>query len=82
MKLKQEKTFSRLGELIKKNSHFHTPEIKTNLCRDPKDNQFLELGISAKVDFLVSGDQDLLSLKEVADLRIITPKQLLKQLDK
>ncbi|PIP88220.1 putative toxin-antitoxin system toxin component, PIN family [Candidatus Beckwithbacteria bacterium CG22_combo_CG10-13_8_21_14_all_01_47_9] len=82
LKFKQEKTFSRLSQLIKKNSHFHIPKIKVDLCRDPKDNQFLELGISAKVDFLVSGDQDLLSLKKVRGLKIITPKQLLDLLNR
>ena len=77
IKLKQEKTFFHLSQLIKKYSHFYSPEIKIDLCRDPKDNQFLELGIDARVDFLVSGDQDLLSLKKVKGLKIVTPKQLL-----
>lgn len=82
LKLHQEKAFLRLSQLIKKNSHFYTPEIKIGLCRDPKDNQFLELGVDAKVDFLVSGDQDLLSLKKVKGSKIVTPKQLLNLLGK
>jgi len=81
-KLNQEKAFLRLSQLIKKNSRFHSPNIKVGLCRDPKDNQFLDLGIDAQVDFLVSGDQDLLSLKKVKGLKIITPKQLLNLLEK
>lgn len=81
-KLHQEKAFLRLSKLIKKNSYFHSPDIKINVCRDPKDNQFLELGIGARVDFLVSGDQDLLSLKKVRGLKIVTPKQLLNLLEK
>ncbi len=81
-KLNQEKAFLRLSQLIKKNSHFHSPDIKINVCRDPKDNQFLELGIGARIDFLVSGDQDLLSLKKVKGLKIVTPKQLLNLLEK
>ena len=82
LKLKQEKSFFRLSQMVKKNSRFHSPKIKIDICRDPKDNQFLELGIEARVDFLVSGDQDLLSLKKVKGLKIITPKQLLEFLEK
>lgn len=82
LKLKQEKAFLRLSQLVKKNSHFLSPKTKINVCRDPKDNQFLELGIDAQVDFLVSGDQDLLSLKKVKGLKIVNPKQLLDLLDK
>ena len=33
-------------------------------CRDPKDQMFLELAASARVDYLVSGDDDLLVLAE------------------
>lgn len=82
LKLRQEKEFFRLSQLVKKNSRFSSPKIKIGLCRDPKDNQFLELGIDAQVDFLVSGDQDLLSLKKVKGLKIVTPKQLFNLLDK
>ena len=81
-KLKQLEKFLKLSKLVKKNSHWHSPNFKVNVCRDPKDNQFLELGIGARVDFLVSGDQDLLSLKKVRGLKIITPKQLLEILEK
>lgn len=51
-------------------------------CRDPKDQMFLSLAQSAKADFLVTGDEDLLSLGESslkqATFRIITPAALLK----
>ena len=33
-----------------------------DICRDPKDNKFLELAVSGEADFIVSGDQDLLVL--------------------
>ncbi|WP_373274988.1 putative toxin-antitoxin system toxin component, PIN family [Parapedobacter tibetensis] len=31
-------------------------------CRDPKDNKFLELAVSAKAHAIVTGDLDLLIL--------------------
>ncbi len=51
--------------------------IKT--CRDPDDNKFLELAKDANAEFLITGDQDLLSLKALAEYQnqIITPKDFL-----
>ena len=53
--------------------------VKTSLpiCRDPKDQMFLNLATSAKVDYLVTGDQDLLVLAETPDL----PFQIIKPVD-
>jgi len=44
-----------------------------NVCRDPKDNMFLECAALAKADFLVAGDKDLLVLGSYGSTRIITP---------
>lgn len=41
-------------------------------CRDPKDDYLLELAVQAKAIYLVSGDSDLLELKNVGDCRIMT----------
>ena len=38
------------------------PPPPTPPCRDPFDVPFLELAIAGRADFLVTGDQDLLSL--------------------
>ena len=45
----------------------------TTVCRDPKDNMFLECASLAKADYLVAGDKDLLVLGSYANTRIITP---------
>jgi uncharacterized protein len=47
------------------------------ICRDVKDNQFLELATEIRADFLLSFDNDLLSLKSVGSTRIITPSEFL-----
>jgi putative PIN family toxin of toxin-antitoxin system len=42
------------------------------VCRDPRDDKFLELAVAGRADFIVSGDADLLVLhpfREVAILR-------------
>ncbi|QYX31601.1 putative toxin-antitoxin system toxin component, PIN family [Sphaerospermopsis torques-reginae] len=54
-------------------------EIKEliTICRDPKDDKFLELAISGKADFIITGDQDLLILNPFRDIEIITANEFL-----
>ncbi len=46
-------------------------------CRDKDDNKFLDLAVAARADRVVSGDKDLLTLKEVHGIGhyipIVTP---------
>jgi uncharacterized protein len=42
------------------------------VCRDPKDDKFLELAVNGRADLIVSGDQDLLVLKTFRGIPIIT----------
>jgi len=48
-----------------------------NVCRDPKDNKFLELAINGKADYIITGDQDLLILNPFQTIRILTAQQFL-----
>ena len=50
--------------------------------RDDSDNRILECADKAKADFIVSGDSDLLDLKEYEGIKIMTPAQFLKILEK
>jgi putative PIN family toxin of toxin-antitoxin system len=43
-----------------------------NECRDLKDNFLLSLAIDGEVDYLITGDNDLLSLKHFKKTSIIT----------
>nr|VFJ77930.1 MAG: putative toxin-antitoxin system toxin component, PIN family [Candidatus Kentron sp. FW] len=41
---------------------------KVDVCRDPRDNKFLDLAISGEADYLITGDDDLLGsglIKEI-----------------
>ena len=49
-----------------------------NICRDSKDNKFLELAINGNADFIITGDQDLLVLNPFRGIKIITVNQFLK----
>lgn len=47
-------------------------------CRDPKDNKFLELAVSGKADYIISGDKDLLDLSPFRGIPIVSPRQFLE----
>ncbi|HRQ38391.1 MAG TPA: putative toxin-antitoxin system toxin component, PIN family [Chloroflexota bacterium] len=47
------------------------------ICRDPKDDKFLELAISGEADCIVSGDKDLLSLHPFQGISIVRPDAFL-----
>ena len=41
---------------------FIEPKSSVELCRDPRDNKFLELAIEIGADYLITGDKDLLEI--------------------
>jgi putative PIN family toxin of toxin-antitoxin system len=49
-------------------------EIKEKIivCRDPKDNRFLELAVTAGASCIISGDQDLIILNPFQGIPIIS----------
>lgn len=65
-----------LSELI---SSAQIVEIRTQvvICRDPKDNKFLELAVDGNANYLVTGDRDLLTLDSFRKTEILTPAQFL-----
>ena len=52
-------------------------EIKSDLkvCRDPDDDKFINCAIDAKAIYIVSGDNDLLTLKNFAGVEIVTARE-------
>ena len=61
------------------NTLLNVPKIGLPICRDPKDQMLLDLAVSAKVEYLVTGDQDLLVLADTPDLgfKIVKPLEFL-----
>ena len=51
------------------------PDLPQPVCRDPDDDAVLALALAAKVDWIVSGDNDLLSLGSFEGIPIITPAE-------
>lgn len=46
-------------------------------CRDPKDNKYLELAVSGKAQYIITGDKDLLILNPFRGIKIIKPDEFL-----
>lgn len=49
---------------------------------DPDDNKFLECAVDGKVDYIISGDDHLLKLKEFKGIKIMTPAEFVKLMQK
>ena len=49
-----------------------TPTSKINVCRDPTDNKFIECAVDGHCIYIVSGDKDLLAVKNFNDIEILT----------
>lgn len=54
------------------------PKLNIKICRDENDNKFLECAENAKADYIVSGDDDLLSLKEYRSIPIVRTSMILE----
>ncbi len=59
-------------------SELVTSNVKVDVCRDKKDNKFIECALSANADYIVSGDEDLLSLKQFRNIKIVKTTEILK----
>ena len=51
-------------------------------CRDSKDNFLLDLSVSGKADYLISGDEDLLTLNPFQGIEIINYRKFQEILDR
>lgn len=57
-----------------------SPSTAISICRDPDDDKFISCAIDAGCQYLVSGDDDLLSLGTVEEVTICTPSEFLNTL--
>jgi predicted nucleic acid-binding protein len=51
------------------------------VCRDPDDDEVLALAVAAKVELIVSGDTDLLSLHSFQGVPILAPAEAVSLID-
>ena len=65
--------FEKLAKMVE-------PTETLALSDDPDDNRVLEAAVAGEADYLVTGDDDLVRLREVRGTRICTPAQFLIEL--
>jgi uncharacterized protein len=53
-----------------------TPKIQI-IKKDPDDDKFIECARALKADTVITGDREVLAVKEYAGIRILTPQQFL-----
>lgn len=50
------------------------------VCRDPDDDEVLAVAVTARVELIVSGDQDLLVLGQFREIPIVNPAEALQRI--
>jgi putative PIN family toxin of toxin-antitoxin system len=66
-----------LINLVRLRGELVSPKRKIEVCRDPKDNCSLEAAVEGKADVIVSGDTDLLDMKEFETVPILSVAEFL-----
>jgi uncharacterized protein len=66
---------SSIEALLRDHSHFSKPvPLPSDSCRDPDDIKILGLALAADVEYIVTGDKDLLVLKRFRGIQILDPR--------
>lgn len=56
-------------------------KVKSDIkSRDPADNKILECAVVTNVDYIITGDEDLLVMKDVEGIRIISSRDFLEMI--
>jgi putative PIN family toxin of toxin-antitoxin system len=59
------------GELV-------NPSRPVRACRDPDDDMLIEAALEGKAEWVVTGDQELLTLEKFEGIRFVTPRTFLQ----
>lgn len=58
------------------------PPLPQPVCRDPDDDHVLACALAAQADLIVSGDADLLDLREYRSIRIVAAAEALRLIER
>jgi len=61
---------------------FYLDKEVSDLCRDPKDNFILDLSNISKCNYIITGDNDLLIIKNIKKTKIINWNDFIKEYGK
>ena len=53
-----------------------TPDLNV-VGEDPDDDKFIECAVALKADFVISGDKNLIAIKDYMGIKIVTPREFL-----
>ena len=66
-----------LINLIRLRGELVIPKKRVSVCRDAKDDKFLEAALAGNADAILSGDDDLLVLNPFENIPVLTPAEFL-----
>jgi putative PIN family toxin of toxin-antitoxin system len=55
--------------------------LKKPICRDKDDDEVLAVALAGQAEIILTGDKDLLVLKEFQGIKILSPRQFVELLD-
>lgn len=68
---------------IKEQAEIYKPaSINEDICRDKDDLKIIGTALSGKADFIITGDEDLLTLKKIEKIKIVSPREFWDYLSK
>ena len=76
----QENQTEKLIRLLQMDSLRVSGRIRLEVCRDPDDDAILGCAIEGGANYLITGDKDLLVLKEFRGVRILNARYYVEQL--
>jgi len=72
---------SKIAQKVIIDSEIMQSKIKLDIAKDdPDDNKIIECAVAGKADFIITNDNHLLRLKEFEGIKIVTPKEFLRQI--
>jgi uncharacterized protein len=76
-RLSEEETREVIEAVMSDADVMSTTPLQAPICRDPDDDMVLAAALSAGADAIVTGDNDLLVLKQFQGIPILTPRDCL-----
>lgn len=69
---------SRVALLLDEIAEWIKPDFKVSVLKDEPDNRVLECAFAGRADFIVTGDKEMLELRQYKNTKIIPLKTYLK----
>lgn len=70
--------FTKWNRYLTEISEMVEPQKLAGICRDPDDEKYLEAAVGGRAQVLVSGDKDLLVLKKIHGIPVLSPRAFLE----